>query len=54
MELSEQEVIRRHSLEELRGLGINPYPAAEFVTNGTERTRDYPPAEHGGIAEDRH
>ena len=33
MELSEQEVIRRHSLEELRGLGINPYPAAEFVTN---------------------
>jgi lysyl-tRNA synthetase class 2 len=33
MELSEQEVIRRHSLEELRELGINPYPAAEFVTN---------------------
>jgi len=33
LELSEQEVIRRQSLEELRKLGINPYPAEEFETN---------------------
>jgi lysyl-tRNA synthetase class 2 len=31
--LSEQEQIRRESLEELRKLGINPYPAAEYKTN---------------------
>jgi lysyl-tRNA synthetase class 2 len=30
--LSEQEQIRRESLDELRKLGINPYPAAEYVT----------------------
>jgi lysyl-tRNA synthetase class 2 len=30
MELSEQEVFRRKSLEELRNLGINPYPADEY------------------------
>ena len=33
LELSEQEVIRRNSLDELRKMGINPYPAAEYVTN---------------------
>lgn len=33
LELSEQEIIRRQSLEELRQMGINPYPAAEFPTN---------------------
>ncbi|MEE4196396.1 MAG: lysine--tRNA ligase [Bacteroidales bacterium] len=33
LELSEQEIIRRQSLEELRKLGINPYPAEEFDTN---------------------
>ena len=33
LELSEQEIIRRQSLEELRTLGIDPYPAAEYVTN---------------------
>ncbi len=33
MNLSEQERIRRESLEELRKLGINPYPAAEYKTN---------------------
>ncbi|MBR4433443.1 MAG: lysine--tRNA ligase, partial [Bacteroidaceae bacterium] len=33
MELSEQEIIRRQSMEELRRIGIEPYPAAEFVTN---------------------
>jgi lysyl-tRNA synthetase class 2 len=35
LELSEQEIIRRNSLNELRNLGINPYPAAEFKTNAT-------------------
>lgn len=29
-ELSEQEILRRQSLQELRNLGINPYPADEF------------------------
>ena len=33
LELSEQEIIRRKSLDEMRQLGINPYPAAEYVTN---------------------
>ena len=33
LELSEQEIIRRQSLEELRQMGIDPYPAAEFPTN---------------------
>jgi lysyl-tRNA synthetase class 2 len=33
VELSEQEVFRRNSLEQLRKLGIDPYPAAEYVTN---------------------
>ena len=33
MNLSEQEQIRRDSLTELRKLGINPYPAAEYKTN---------------------
>ena len=30
LELSEQEIIRRQSLAELRQMGINPYPAAEY------------------------
>ena len=33
LELSEQEIIRRNSLIELRAMGIDPYPAAEYVTN---------------------
>jgi len=33
LELSEQEIIRRNSLEQMRQLGIDPYPAAEYVTN---------------------
>ncbi|MBQ7527487.1 MAG: lysine--tRNA ligase, partial [Bacteroidaceae bacterium] len=33
LELSEQEILRRQSLGELRSLGINPYPAAEYPTN---------------------
>ena len=30
LELSDQEIARRNSLNELRSLGINPYPAAEY------------------------
>ena len=30
LELSEQEIVRRQSLQELRDMGIDPYPAAEF------------------------
>ncbi|MBP5588921.1 MAG: lysine--tRNA ligase, partial [Bacteroidales bacterium] len=33
MSLSEQEQIRRNSLSELKNLGINPYPAAEYKIN---------------------
>jgi lysyl-tRNA synthetase class 2 len=33
MNLSEQEQIRRASVDELRKLGIDPYPAAEYKTN---------------------
>jgi lysyl-tRNA synthetase class 2 len=32
MALSEQETLRREALTELRNLGIEPYPAAEFTT----------------------
>lgn len=32
MALSEQEILRRKSLTDLRNLGIEPYPANEFVT----------------------
>jgi lysyl-tRNA synthetase class 2 len=35
--LSEQEQIRRNSLAELRKLGIDPYPAAEYKTNAFAR-----------------
>ncbi len=34
MELSEQEVIRRESLQKMRDMGINPYPADEYVVTG--------------------
>jgi lysyl-tRNA synthetase class 2 len=34
LELSEQEVIRRNSLDELRRMGIEPYPAEEYVVTG--------------------
>ena len=33
LELSEQEIVRRQSLQALRDMGIDPYPAAEFPTN---------------------
>jgi len=35
MELSEQEVIRRQSLEEIRKIGVDPYPADLFEINAT-------------------
>ena len=35
MQLSEQEIIRRKSLEEFAKLGINPYPAALFEVNAS-------------------
>jgi len=37
LELSEQEIGRRQSLQQLRDMGINPYPAAEYpVTNWSD------------------
>lgn len=33
LDLSEQEIIRRNSLNELKAMGINPYPAEEYPTN---------------------
>ena len=30
LELSEQEIVRRNSLQELKNIGINPYPAEEY------------------------
>ena len=35
MQLSPLEIIRRESLQKLRELGINPYPAEEFKTTAT-------------------
>ena len=34
MELSEQELVRRQSLQAMREMGIDPYPAAEYVVTG--------------------
>ncbi|MCM1347893.1 MAG: lysine--tRNA ligase [Firmicutes bacterium] len=34
LELSEQEIVRRGSLDEMRRLGIDPYPAAEYPVTG--------------------
>ncbi|HLN73944.1 MAG TPA: lysine--tRNA ligase [Prolixibacteraceae bacterium] len=33
IDLSEQEIIRRNSLQKMQEMGINPYPAAEFPVN---------------------
>ena len=33
LNLSEQEIVRRNSLNELKAMGINPYPAEEYPTN---------------------
>jgi len=51
--LSEQEILRRESLQQLRALGINPYPAEEYkvtafaqdITDNFEKFPDiYKPA----------
>lgn len=34
LELSEQEIIRRNSLDTMRAMGIDPYPAAEYPVTG--------------------
>jgi lysyl-tRNA synthetase class 2 len=36
-ELSEQEILRRQSLDELRNIGIEPYPAAEYVVTADSK-----------------
>lgn len=43
LDLSEQEIIRRKSLEEMQAMGIDPYPAAEYVTNAfsTDIKKEY-------------
>ena len=43
LELSEQEICRRNSLEQLRAMGIEPYPAAEFPVDAysTEIKEDF-------------
>ena len=43
LELSEQEILRRQSLDELRKQGINPYPADEYPTDAfsTEIIADF-------------
>lgn len=47
LELSEQEIGRRQSLQELRNMGIDPYPADEFPTNAfsTDIKADYQDSE---------
>ena len=34
LDLSEQEIVRRNNLEEMRKMGIDPYPAAEYKVTG--------------------
>ena len=43
LELSEQEINRRNNLDELRAMGIDPYPAAEYPTNAfsTDIVREF-------------
>ncbi|MDO5759956.1 MAG: lysine--tRNA ligase [Bacteroidota bacterium] len=41
MELNEQEIQRRKDAEELRGMGIEPYPAAEYkITTDTKEIKE--------------
>ena len=41
IDLKEQEIVRRNSLEELKKLGINPYPAAKYeVSTTTSEIKD--------------
>ena len=50
-ELSEQEIIRRNSLEEIRKLGIDPYPAETFEINTTTAgiKKNFKPDESAGL-----
>ena len=43
MELSEQEICRRNSLEQLKEMAIDPYPAAEYLVDAysTEIKENY-------------
>jgi lysyl-tRNA synthetase, class II len=52
MQLSEQEIIRRQSMEELVKLGINPYPAELFDVNITtqEILTNYPAKEYKDVS----
>ncbi len=52
MHLSEQEIIRRQSLEEIVKLGINPYPAELFDVNVTAREihENYPKQEYKNVS----
>ncbi len=52
MQLSEQEIIRRQSMEELAKLGINPYPAELFDINITsqEILTNYPAKEYKDVS----
>ena len=49
IELSEQEQFRRQSLDELRNLGIDPYPAALYPTDAfsTDIKADFKDEESG-------
>ncbi len=52
IELNEQEIIRRNSLKELRDLGIEPYPQAEYKINATTKNiRDDFDPEKGNFQE---
>ena len=52
IELSEQEIQRRESLQKLRDLGIDPYPAALFPVNSSakEIKSDFEDGKHVCIA----
>ena len=52
MQLSEQEIIRRQSLDELIKLGINPYPAELFEVSVTsqEILSNYPTQQYPSVS----
>lgn len=52
MQLSEQEIIRRQSMDELNKLGINPYPAELFEVNVTSQEihDNYPQREYKSVS----
>jgi lysyl-tRNA synthetase class 2 len=52
MQLSEQEIIRRQSMDELNKLGINPYPAELFEVNVTTQQihANYPQQEFKDVS----